>query len=51
MPASGNRRGIGFGAETVADAGLRDPEATVAIVERIERDPATGKVRRFVPLA
>jgi phenylacetate-coenzyme A ligase PaaK-like adenylate-forming protein len=34
----------------LADAGLRDPEATVVIVDRIERDPATGKVRRFQPL-
>ncbi|GIW39517.1 MAG: coenzyme F390 synthetase [Candidatus Binatia bacterium] len=35
---------------SLRDAGLRDPLATVRCVEGIERNPLTGKVRRFVPL-
>ena len=32
-------------------AGLRDPRAEVRVVGRIDSDPATGKTRRFIPLA
>ncbi len=32
-------------------AGLRDPEVTVQVVDRVVAHPETGKVRRFVPLA
>ncbi len=32
-------------------AGLTDPRAEVRIVGRIDSDPATGKTKRFVPLA
>lgn len=34
----------------LAEAGLRDPRVSVRIVDSLERDPVTGKVRRLVPL-
>jgi phenylacetate-coenzyme A ligase PaaK-like adenylate-forming protein len=34
----------------LAGAGLGDPEVSVRIVDHLERDPKTGKLRRFVPL-
>ncbi|MBV8218964.1 MAG: hypothetical protein JO325_10910 [Solirubrobacterales bacterium] len=36
--------------ETLAAAGLTAPEITVQRVDEIERDPETGKTRRFIPL-
>ena len=33
-----------------AAAGLREPQATVRVVDPIPRDPVTGKTRRFVPI-
>jgi len=38
-------------AEALARAGLSDPRATVRVVDNLERNNETGKVRRFVPLA
>jgi len=35
----------------LAEAGLHDPAVTVRLVDRLERLPDTGKVRRFLPLA
>ena len=35
----------------LCDAGLNDVVATVQRVEQVERDPITGKARRFIPLA
>ena len=37
--------------EPAAPPGLATPRATVRRVERIERDPTSGKTRRFIPLA
>ncbi|MFN0089985.1 MAG: phenylacetate--CoA ligase family protein [Acidimicrobiales bacterium] len=34
----------------LADAGLRGADVVVRLVDRIERDPDTGKARRFIPL-
>jgi hypothetical protein len=34
----------------LVEAGLRDPEVTVAVVDRLPRDERTGKIRKFVPL-
>lgn len=34
----------------LSEAGLRDPNVSVRIVDHLERDPATGKVRRLLPL-
>ncbi len=33
----------------LAEAGLHEPRVTVRIVDHLERDPCTGKVRRLVP--
>jgi len=38
-------------ATSLAAAGLRDPQVTVRTVAAIDRNPQTGKARRFVPLA
>jgi phenylacetate-coenzyme A ligase PaaK-like adenylate-forming protein len=37
-------------AGALAAAGVPEPEVTVRIVERLDRDPRTGKIRKFVPL-
>src|SRR5262249_56295798 len=37
-------------AKALAKAGLHPPAITVRIVDHLERDPETGKLRRFVPL-
>jgi hypothetical protein len=37
-------------AEALATAGLRDPTVTVRIVDHLQRNPETGKLRRFMPL-
>jgi phenylacetate-coenzyme A ligase PaaK-like adenylate-forming protein len=37
-------------ARSLGEAGLPDAAVTIRVVERIERDARTGKVRRFVPL-
>jgi phenylacetate-coenzyme A ligase PaaK-like adenylate-forming protein len=37
--------------ESLCTAGLDAPRATVRRVERIDRDPMSGKTRRFIPLA
>lgn len=34
----------------LSEAGLRDPKVSVRIVDHLERDPTTGKVRRLLPL-
>jgi phenylacetate-coenzyme A ligase PaaK-like adenylate-forming protein len=34
----------------LTDAGLADPDIAVRAASQLERDPATGKLRRFVPL-
>jgi phenylacetate-coenzyme A ligase PaaK-like adenylate-forming protein len=36
--------------DVLGAAGLGDPRATVRLVERIPRDPMTGKARRFIPI-
>jgi phenylacetate-CoA ligase len=33
------------------DAGLESADVTVRVVERLDRDPRTGKIRRFVPVS
>jgi hypothetical protein len=33
----------------LAGAGLLDARVTVRVVDRLDRDPRTGKIRRFVP--
>jgi phenylacetate-CoA ligase len=38
-------------ARALVGAGLADAEVTVRLVERLDRDRRTGKIRRFVPLA
>jgi phenylacetate-coenzyme A ligase PaaK-like adenylate-forming protein len=38
-------------AHALRDAGVVDASATLHVVERLDRDPRTGKIRRFVPLA
>ena len=46
-----DERGLASAIEAVlAAAGLRRPQATVRVVETIQRDPVTGKTRRFVPI-
>ncbi|GAA4682623.1 phenylacetate--CoA ligase family protein [Pseudonocardia yuanmonensis] len=37
-------------AAALARAGLRRPDVTVRLAPALDRDPATGKLRRFVPL-
>ena len=37
-------------AKALAKAGLHHPAVTVRIVDHLERNPETGKLRRFVPL-
>jgi len=37
-------------AEALATAGLHDPTVTVRIVDHLQRNPETGKLRRFMPL-
>ena len=49
------RRGIEVDARTrltsaLATAGLRDPKVDVRVVDDLERNAATGKLRRFLPL-
>ena len=34
----------------LATAGLRDPKVDVRVVDDLERNAATGKLRRFLPL-
>jgi phenylacetate-CoA ligase len=36
--------------EALADAGLESPTVTARVVPALERQPGTGKLRRFVPL-
>jgi phenylacetate-CoA ligase len=36
--------------DSLAAAGVSDPVVDAAVVDRIERDPLTGKARRFVPV-
>jgi phenylacetate-coenzyme A ligase PaaK-like adenylate-forming protein len=35
--------------QALADAGLPDPVVTVAVVDALDRDARTGKIRRFLP--
>jgi hypothetical protein len=35
----------------LVDAGIPDAGVAVGLVDRLDRDPRTGKIRRFVPLA
>ncbi len=37
-------------AAALVEAGLHDPVVNVRIVDNLERNPETGKIRRFVPL-
>jgi phenylacetate-coenzyme A ligase PaaK-like adenylate-forming protein len=34
----------------LSEAGLHDPDVTVRVVDRLDRDARTGKIRRFQPL-
>ena len=34
----------------LVESGLPSPEVTVRLVERLDRHPVTGKLRRFIPL-
>jgi phenylacetate-CoA ligase len=36
--------------DSLAAAGVSDPVVDAVVVDRIERDPLTGKARRFVPV-
>ncbi len=36
--------------QALAEAGLQNPVVTVRIVDQLDRNPETGKIRRFVPL-
>lgn len=38
-------------AHALEQAGVPRPAVTVRVVDRIERDPRTGKLKRFIPLA
>ena len=37
--------------ESLRQAGLPGPQVTLRRVEALDRDPLTGKARRFIPLA
>jgi hypothetical protein len=34
----------------LVEGGLRSPDVTVRPVDRLDRHPVTGKLRRFIPL-
>jgi phenylacetate-CoA ligase len=34
----------------LAEAGLHHPTVTIQIVDHLQRNPETGKLRRFIPL-
>ncbi len=36
--------------DSLRQAGLPDPQVTLRRVEALDRDPLTGKARRFIPL-
>jgi phenylacetate-CoA ligase len=38
-------------AEALAHSGLRQPDVTVRVTGDLARNPDTGKLRRFIPLA
>jgi phenylacetate-coenzyme A ligase PaaK-like adenylate-forming protein len=37
--------------EALRSAGLADPQVEVSTTDRVDRNPASGKLRRFMPLA